>query len=123
MPYQDKSCGKEDENMTYVIALGLVAGALTSLCEIPQIYRIWKRKSADDVSYKMYLLLSAGVVLWIVYGILEEQIAVVITNVINLVLNSFLLYLKWKYRGKKTTFRIYVFSQGLFNFSLNALHF
>jgi MtN3 and saliva related transmembrane protein len=88
--------------MDYVTILGLVAGALTSLCEIPQIHRIWKRKCAADVSYKMYLLLSAGVVLWIIYGVLEDQLAVIVTNVVNLFLNAILLSLKWKYRGAKS---------------------
>ena len=83
--------------MNYVTILGLVAGAFTSLCEVPQIYRIWKRKSAEDVSYKMYLILSVGVILWIVYGFMEDQIAIIVTNIINLFLNSFLLFLKWKY--------------------------
>lgn len=78
--------------------LGLVAGSLTSLSVAPQVYRIWQRKSAKDVSYKMFMTLSLGVSLWIVYGILQDEIAIILTNAVSLLLNLVTLLLKWKFR-------------------------
>lgn len=77
--------------------LGLIAGSLTSLSVALQVYRIWQRKSAKDVSYKMYLTLSLGVALWILYGVLQDEIAITITNAVSLILNLTTLFLKWKF--------------------------
>ena len=85
-----------------ITVLGFVAGAITSLSIVPQIYQIWKKKSAKDVSYRMYLVLSLGVGLWMVFGILKEEIAIIVTNGVSLFLNGVLIFLKWKFRKSST---------------------
>ncbi|MGZ8217775.1 SemiSWEET family sugar transporter [Methylomagnum sp.] len=37
-------------------ALGLIAGALTTVSFVPQVMKIWRTKSGNDVSYGMFLL-------------------------------------------------------------------
>lgn len=77
--------------------LGLIAGAFTSLCGVPQALKIWNTKSAKDVSYKMFLSLSVGAALWILFGVLQEELAIIITNAVTLALNLTILALKWKF--------------------------
>jgi MtN3 and saliva related transmembrane protein len=46
--------------MDLTVALGLLAGGLTTVSFVPQVIKIWKTKSAEDVSLKMFLALCAG---------------------------------------------------------------
>ena len=49
---------------------GLIAGAITSMGYLPQIYKGYKTKKLDDVSYYMPGILAIGMFLWFVYGII-----------------------------------------------------
>lgn len=63
--------------------VGYTAGFLTTVCLIPQLWKIIVTKSARDVSVLTYLVLLCGQILWIVYGIFISDIRVVIPNVIS----------------------------------------
>ncbi|WP_445292015.1 SemiSWEET family sugar transporter [Bdellovibrio sp. GT3] len=84
--------------MESITALGLVAGVCTSLCGLPQVIKIYKTKSGKDVSYKTYIILSIGTALWIIYGIAKDDLAITITNSLNIAINFLLLTLKFKYQ-------------------------
>jgi MtN3 and saliva related transmembrane protein len=60
--------------------LGFVAAALTSLSYIPQVQKALPKDSTGDLSLKMLVALFAGVALWIVYGLMVEDIVIVIAN-------------------------------------------
>ncbi len=77
--------------------LGLVAGALTTGGFIPQVVRVYKLKSAREISLPFALWFNVGIVLWIVYGVYLALPAVILWNAITLVLGSLLLYAKLKY--------------------------
>ena len=62
---------------TYVMALGLIAAALTSLSYIPQVRKVFARGSTKDLSLKTVAILFSGLSLWVVYGILQSDIAIV----------------------------------------------
>ncbi len=78
--------------------LGLVAGACTTAAVTPQIWKAWKTKEVEDVSVGMYLVLITGLALWLVYGILNDDIPIIATNGAALVLNLFMLFLIFRYR-------------------------
>jgi MtN3 and saliva related transmembrane protein len=84
------------EDMFFYI--GLLAGALTSISFVPQAWRIWKTRSAKDLSLPMFLIFSAGVVLWLTYGLLSKDIPIILTNVITLALCLSIIFMKWKFR-------------------------
>ncbi|MUP44710.1 hypothetical protein E0K83_02995 [Gramella sp. BOM4] len=77
--------------------LGLVAGVCTTIAVIPQIMRSYKTKKVNDVSPGMFFILLLGVLLWVIYGITQNDIPIIATNGISLGLNSFMLYLMLKY--------------------------
>jgi len=60
--------------------------------------KTWQTKSAKDVSYAMLLTFISGVFLWLVYGIMRQDIAVILANAFTLLFNLAILYLKIKYR-------------------------
>jgi MtN3 and saliva related transmembrane protein len=77
--------------------LGLAAGALTTIAFVPQVVRIVKTRSAHDISWWMFGLFSAGVVLWLWYGMMLQALPVIVANVITLALALAILFLKWRY--------------------------
>ena len=79
------------------MAIGLAAGFLTTISFVPQLAKIWKTRSAEDVSKKMFLAIAAGVTLWLVYGIILGQWPIIVWNAVSLVLACAILALKIKF--------------------------
>jgi len=78
-------------------ALGLVAGFLVSLGLVPQIWKVWKLRDAQEISLPFNLLSLGGTILWLSYGILLGLMAVVVWNGVNCILYVTLLSVKLKY--------------------------
>lgn len=85
--------------MNTIQLLGLVAGSCTTAAFIPQVVKTWKSRSAKDLSLGMFSIFCTGVLLWLAYGLLIMDLPVIIANMVTLVLASFLLVLKlrWKH--------------------------
>ncbi len=84
--------------MDFIEILGLVAATCTTVAFIPQVYKVWKEKSAKDISLLMYLVLTLGLTLWLIYGIKIYSIPVILANGITLLLVLFMVYLKLKHK-------------------------
>ncbi len=80
--------------------LGLAAGTITSITFLPQVIHVWKTKSAKDISLGMLLLLLLGVFMWLAYGIILENAAIIYTNSMVIIMGLILLYFKWKFKPK-----------------------
>jgi MtN3 and saliva related transmembrane protein len=78
--------------------LGYIAGILTTLAFVPQVIQIYKTKSVKDVSLSMFLIFTAGVIMWLVYGIKVHAFPVIAANAITLILSLVILFFKFKYR-------------------------
>src|SRR5688572_5319376 len=87
-------CNFKPMNWTQII--GLVAGTLTSSSLIPQLVKTVKEKKAEDVSLGMLFVLMLGVATWVVYGILREDMPIIITNSFSLALNIAMIVLRFK---------------------------
>lgn len=61
-------------------AIGLVAGLLTTVAFLPQVLRVWRRRSATDISLPTFVLLCSGIALWLVSGVLKESISLILAN-------------------------------------------
>ncbi len=84
--------------MDSTIVIGLVAGALTTSSSIPQAVKILQTKSAKDVSAAFFILMSVGMILWLVYGLFRADIAIVLWNGVSLTFCLSILGLKHVYR-------------------------
>lgn len=60
--------------------IGLLAGLLTTGCWLPQLLRSWRTRSTTDISWTYLTALTAGVCLWILYGAVTADVAVIATN-------------------------------------------
>lgn len=78
-------------------AIGFLAGALTTIAFVPQALKMYTTKSGKDVSARMLLIFSAGVILWLTYGIMIESLPVILANVVTLILSGAIIVLKIRY--------------------------
>jgi MtN3 and saliva related transmembrane protein len=79
------------------LILGILAGFLTTVGFVPQIIKGLRTKRMDDVSLLMPLVLGAGMLLWLFYGISLENIPIIIWNAITFVLNMAVVILKLRF--------------------------
>ncbi len=84
--------------MDFIQVLGYGAGTISALVFLPQVIKTWKTKSAGDISIVMFWLATTSVVLWLIYGILIKNGAVIYTNAVILVLSSVMLYFKFRFK-------------------------
>ena len=80
-----------------LVWLGLLAGALTSTSFLPQIAKGLKTKSLEDLSYWMPAVLGTGMGLWLLYGVLVEDWAIIVANIVGVSCNMTLIGLKRHY--------------------------
>jgi len=78
-------------------SLGFVAGALVTCSLIPQLVRVFKLRSAHEISLLFTILLLLGIITWLAYGISFGLIPVILWNATGAVLVAMLLYAKLRY--------------------------
>jgi len=68
---------------------------------VPQIIRVFKLRSAREISLLFNTMILAGVICWLAYGIYLRLMPVILWNAIASVLVALLLYAKIKYGRAK----------------------
>ncbi len=66
--------------------MGFVGGALTTGAFIPQVVRVYRNRSAGDISLPFTIAMILGAVLWLTYGILNRLYPVIFWNSLSVVL-------------------------------------
>lgn len=74
--------------------LGIAAGTLTTVSFVPQVIKTWRSRSTADISFTMFLLFSAGVTLWLLYGVMINSLPVILSNMVTLVLSLSIIGMK-----------------------------
>lgn len=87
-------------HMDWTPVLGIVAGGLTTIMLIPQLRKTLKTKEVEDISMGTFVTASIGLVLWLIYGIFKQDIALMITNSAGLLLNIVMIFLKIRYKNR-----------------------
>ena len=82
--------------------IGFIAATLTTIAFLPQVIKVWKSRSARDISLGMYCLFSTGVLLWLVYGIMLAAWPIIVANLITLLLALLIVGMKLKFDGLPT---------------------
>ena len=91
-----------DETVMGVI--GILAGILILSGWVPQIIKGYKTKKLSDVSSYLMILIFAGAVLWLVYGLALDDVYIIGVNVAAMFLTMIVLSMKLKYeRSPKPT--------------------
>jgi len=74
--------------------VGTLAASLTTVSFLPQAIKVVREKNTDAISLSMYLLFVSGVAMWLVYGLILEDLPIIIANAVTLLLACVILYIK-----------------------------
>jgi MtN3 and saliva related transmembrane protein len=77
--------------------LGLIGGAIGTIGFLPQIIRVFKLKSAHEISLLWNFSFLIGTGCWLSYGIMLQLTSVMLWSAISVFLGSALIYAKLKY--------------------------
>ena len=77
--------------------VGFIAGLVTTSATLPQVWKTFRNKSGEGLSFRMLLTLAIGLGLWIVYGIMSKSLPLIVTNTIVLLLILLLIGMKLKF--------------------------
>lgn len=84
--------------MDFTTIIGIGAGFCTGVSLLPQLVKIIREKKANDLSLFYLLILFAGLVLWIWYGIRKTDVPIIATNAVSLGMNIVIIVLSAKYK-------------------------
>lgn len=70
--------------MTSIDILGYMAACLTTVSFLPQAIGSVRTGRTDGLSLPMYALFSAGVALWLAYGLAVQSWPVILANLVTL---------------------------------------
>lgn len=85
---------------TFEIFVSIV-GILMSFGYYPQAYKIWKSKSAEDISLPMYIIMSFGSSVWFIYGVILKDFTIMSGFVFGVIGSILVLILTLIYRNRK----------------------
>jgi len=80
--------------MDMSVLLGLTAGFITTMGFVPQVIKGYRTGSMKDVSLTMPVLLMVGLSLWLLYGLVIQDLPVILWNAVAMILNGTLVLLK-----------------------------
>ncbi|GAW66755.1 pQ loop repeat family protein [Geoanaerobacter pelophilus] len=83
--------------MTLVGALGLCAGLLTSGAAVPQVYKTYRTRHARDISMWQLVMLSLGMLLWLIYGTFIGDLPLILANSFSIGCYISLIAMKLRY--------------------------
>ncbi len=83
--------------MDFTLLIGLGAAFCTTVAFVPQAMKSLKTRDTASLSLGMYAILTTGVFLWLSYGIILRDIALVAANGITFVLSLAILIMKIRY--------------------------
>lgn len=84
----------------FINILGIIAGVCTTVSFVPQVVKIFKTKQVRDISLCMYIILTTGILLWLIYGIFLGKIPIILANIMSFILCVFVIVMKKRHGGK-----------------------
>src|SRR6188474_934572 len=79
--------------------VGVAAALCTTLSYWPQLKKCWETGSTGDLSLRMFLILTAGISLWVLYGFLISDVVVIVANSVSLCFLAGILFFKIRERS------------------------
>lgn len=80
--------------------LGLVATAFTTSSFVPQVWRTWKTRDVSGISLPTYAIITVGLALWLVYGLLRADLPLIVANALMVVLTGAITIMKIRFEAR-----------------------
>ena len=74
--------------------LGSVAGLLSTVSFVPQVWKAIREGDTGAISKRMYVITVTAFVLWISYGVVIGAMPLIVFNSLSLALSGTILFLK-----------------------------
>ncbi|KFK92370.1 MULTISPECIES: SemiSWEET transporter [unclassified Serratia (in: enterobacteria)] len=84
--------------MEWVSLIGYLAASLTTLSFLPQAIKVISTRNTQGISLLMYAMFVAGLLLWLIYGVLIGNMAVSLANLLTLLFALPILVIKYRNR-------------------------
>ena len=84
----------------HIEIIGYCAAFLTTVAFLPQVIQSWRTKDLSGISLGMYSLFTAGVGLWLVYGLIIEKWPLILANALTFALALSILLLKLRHTSR-----------------------
>jgi len=82
--------------------IGYLAAALTTVSFVPQAWLTFKTRDVSGISFGMYSAFTAGIALWLAYGVLISAWPIVIANTVTLLLAGGILGMRVCFGSRST---------------------
>lgn len=77
--------------------IGYLAAICTTIAFIPQAIKVYKSKHTKDISMGMFLLMNAGLIFWLIYGVIIFSYPIILANAITIIFALYILFMKIKF--------------------------
>jgi MtN3 and saliva related transmembrane protein len=84
--------------MSISTLIGLLAAVCTTVSFVPQAIKTIRTKNTSGISLRMYSLFSFGTLAWLIYGITDKNLPVLIANGVTLIFACIILIYKIRYK-------------------------
>lgn len=74
--------------------IGIVAAILTTGSFLPQAAKVLRTRETAAISLTMYSMFTAGVALWLAFGLYTMQWSIIVANAVTLVIAGTILVMK-----------------------------
>jgi len=81
----------------YITIIGLLAGTLSIVAYIPQVWKTYITKRSKDLSMKWLILTVMSQLLWFIFGTLSNVLPIILTSSLSCIMSSSLIIMKKKY--------------------------
>lgn len=80
--------------MTNLDILGLVATCFTTSSFLPQVITTYKTRDVAGISLLSYVIITIGLALWLVYGLLRGDLPLIVANAVMVILTASICIMK-----------------------------
>lgn len=77
--------------------LGFIATAFTTSSFVPQVWRTWKTRDVSGISLPTYAIITIGLALWLLYGLLKNDLPLIVANAVMVVLTGAITFMKIRF--------------------------
>ena len=78
--------------------IGSIAAVLTTFAFLPQVIKVIKTKDTESIARGMYLMQVLGIALWLVHGLVIQDLPLILANSVSFILSGTILVYKIRYK-------------------------
>ncbi len=84
-------------HLDWITFIGMTAGACTTFAFVPQVIKTYRTQKTKDLSFFYFIILSTGLFLWLIYGLIIRDLPLILANGFSFCLSAYILIQKIKH--------------------------